>query len=138
MSNLSAIFEQLDPARMAAAIERATVYPYVVTALWRNADSSIGGTREVLQRGRHEAPTAEAVLPVGAVFLSGKVTPAEAFDSMETLFEREQHRAEYGTFRLWRTLHAAGKSVDSAVPWVDYDPVYVDECVRRWMRGSAQ
>jgi hypothetical protein len=132
-------------ARGAQAIERATLWPWIVTvgySVTTVADDGARVTRygqrtEVVQSTLAEIPDATALMPEGADFLRADVFPATRFDDMSAE-TREKYRTHYQAFLMWRRAHALGKTVADLVPWVDYDAVFIDESVQRWAFGAQR
>ena len=126
----AALAAALAPLRIASAIERATIYPYVLTADYHDGQRTITEVR-VFQRPVHNPPDAPDVLPAGAKLLRCDVLPAERFNDM-LRDVRPRYRRQYAAFLLWRRACSIDKSVEQMVPHVDFDPIYIDESVLRW------
>lgn len=119
----------------ARALEKATLWPFVVTVTYRQA-GQVSTLRTVVQRAASNPPHGDDVLPADAEFMRADVLPAMRFADMAVGL-RSRYAAEYKAFLMWRKGRAIGKSVDALVPWVEYDPVMIDAEVYRWTRGES-
>jgi hypothetical protein len=122
-------------AQAAQAIDRATLWPFVVKVEYIKADGSREQRTHVVQRAMHDAPDGIDLVPADAELLRVDAFPATRFNDMSAA-TRDKYRDQYKAFLLWRKAHALGKSVAALVPWVDYDAVHVDESVLRWAHGA--
>ena len=76
-------------------------------------------------------------MPPDGRVLRCDVFPAIRFDDFAEN-TRLRYRAQYRAFLMWRKARAADKSPAALVPWVDYDPIAIDETVERWVRPAGR
>lgn len=132
------LVESIRPAIEAGAIiDRATAWPWIIELGY-----SVGGvhtrTIQVLLSTVVERPPCEDLLPAGAELGRSVVFPATRFEDMADTTMRRNHRQHYEAFLMWRKARECGKPLIELEPWADFDPVAIDEAVRRWvLRGSA-
>lgn len=119
----------------AIALEKATLWPFVVTVTYRQG-GQVSMQRTVVQRAASNPPQGEDVLPADAEFMRADVLPAIRFADMAPGL-RSRYAVEYRTFLLWRKAQALGKSAEALVSWTDYDPVSIDAAVYRWACGES-
>jgi hypothetical protein len=127
----------LSAVQSAQAIDRATLWPFVVTVEYIKADGAREQRAHIVQRAMHDAPDGFDLVPADAELLRVDAFPATRFDEMSAA-TRDRYRAEYKAFLMWRRAHAMGKAVADLVPWVDYDAVHMDESVLRWAFGPGR
>lgn len=122
---------------IARAIDRATLWPFVITLRYRGADGQATLLREVVERPAGVAPLGMDLLPADALELfRADVLPASRFDDM-TPHVRGLYAAEYRAYLMWRKAKALGKAVAELKPWTDYDPISDDGRVHRWVGGAS-
>ncbi|XVJ69917.1 MAG: hypothetical protein HEQ39_09850 [Rhizobacter sp.] len=125
----------LASVQSAQAIDRATLWPFVVVVEYIKADGKREQRTHIVQRAMHDAPDGIDLVPADAELLRVDAFPATRFDDMSAA-TRDKYRDQYKAFLLWRKAHALGKPVEALVPWQDYDAVHMDESVLRWAYGA--
>ena len=127
----------LGAADAAAAVARATLWPWIVEVCWSRAEGIGQRTITVVQAPMHAPPSAEDHVPADAQLLRADVFPATRFEDM-TPHVRLNYRQHYRAFLTWRKAHALGKAVDALQPWDELDPVLIDENVERWAKADTR
>jgi hypothetical protein len=130
---MAAMAEAMNPANTAAITERCTLWPWVIKLTYLTASGCTETSTTILQSTAADAPQPEALLPHGAELLRSDVFPATRFENMRADV-RDRYKPQYRAFVMWRKARAADKSQAEMQPWVDYDPIAIDESVERWAR----
>jgi hypothetical protein len=131
--SMTALFDALDPHRLSAILQRATLVPYVVRA-YAELDGASQLYMEIMERPVSDAPVAEDIVPAGATMRWGSVFSVARFDAMDDEQQRERHSGNFAAYLKWRKAKVLGKRVDDLRPWTDYDPASIDERTRRWVK----
>lgn len=120
-------------ANAGSILAKCTVYPWLVTVTYRTPEGVTRLDRQVIEALMSEAPDPLAFVPDGCEFMRADVFPATRFDDMNDA-GRARYRPEYRAYLMWRKAKALGKAVGELVPWVDVDPVLIDENAERWVK----
>ncbi len=135
----------ISPANTAAILARCTLWPWIITVHyvrkeWRRDGGSARYYEqriEILQATLADMPEASDLVPEGCEFQKADVFPATRFDDM-AIDVRQRYKQQYRAFLCWRKARAADKSPAELVPWVDFDPVDLDETCERWARPACR
>lgn len=134
---LLALVDALNPAAAAAIIERATVYPWIVEAVY-SPTTGLAMTKTVVVRAPlHEPPDPHDLVPEGAMLLRGEVYPASKLDDMPPASRRDRI-SHFIAMYLHRKALIADKPVDELKGWLDFDPIHLDEETRRWANPGVR
>ena len=132
-----------DALSAGAILERATLWPWVVTAQYlrpRNPEKPAENNMQrlilIVQSTVLKWPEASDYLPEGSTLLTQSTFPATRFDDM-ALHTRLHYLPHYAAFLLWRGAVALGKKPEDLVPHVDFDPVMLDADVQEWARPGS-
>ena len=119
-----------------------TLVPWVLRA-WANEQRPITGggsfARSVLvlhtivQAPMTQPPEIDDHLPEGAVPVRSMVYPVQQVLDTPPGARRGLPSDDYRLHLLWRKARALGKQRRELDPWVDYDPILIDESVERWV-----
>lgn len=121
----------------AQAIDRATLWPFVVVVEYIKADGKREQRTHVVQRAMHDAPDGIDLVPADAELLRVDAFPATRFDEMSAA-TRGRYREQYKEFLMWRKARSLGKARNELVPWQDFDAVETEESVLRWAYGPCR
>lgn len=121
---------------IAKAIDRATLWPFVATLVYR-LNGQVTTERKVVEAPASERPEGEDLIPAGAEYLRADVMPAARFDDMRASV-RGNYTAEYRAYLMWCKAKSKGKTVAQLVAWEDYDPISTDGRVHRWTQGACR
>lgn len=132
VAHYEALAVQAQALALSRTIERATVWPWVITLRY-TLDGQRQQSVHIVQSAAVSPPDELQFVPDGAENLVADVFPASRFDDM-ALPTRPNYVQQYRAFLMWRAAHAIGRKPDDMRPWVDYDPIGKDERVSNWLR----
>lgn len=134
-----AVAHYTEQAALAAALDcskvlvGATLWPYIIRLTYVAKSGNIRTDTHVVQGTIHNTPDGLDLLPEGAEEWVIGIMPASKLIDLE-VNRRPQYKRHYEAYLMWRKAKSKGMAVSDMRPWKDYDPVFIDENVQRWLQ----
>jgi hypothetical protein len=126
--------DMLHPGQVQSAVERATVWPWVVDLTYRIGEQPAECLLRIVESaGRPDEAT---LLAIDAQVVRCDMQRGDRLQTMPTE-ARPRYRRHHIALQMWAKARALSKAVETLQPWVDYDPILIDETTERWVCGGA-
>lgn len=116
-----------------AILDKCTVYPFAVFIGYRSATGvAVDSWRIVMA---HSAGDIDEVsfVPPGCELMRTELMPVERLHALP-VSQRGRYRAAFVAYWMWRRSRSIDKPLADMKPHTDYDPILMDEEVRRWVQ----